>query len=306
MSTGDFIFIDLAYRESLRAASLDRVDAILRRVDGRVVAWSRTTETMRVDNPAGEVGFYLKRYFYPHWPNRLRGALRGTLLGAHRGRAEFQLLAAMRRLGLPAVRPVAYGSRRVLGFVSACFLITEEVPGAENLTTAASASLMAPALTFRQRRQLARTLAHQVAHLHETGFRHGQLFWRNLLIRFGPVGDPEFFFLDARPRRGRLRLRRSRHWWMDELAQLAASAMPFSTRCERLAFLHEYFEAKKLSPEVKQVAHQLERLAARWRRHEDQRIKMNELFQLWNRQLRLESAPGRPAASAPGAAGVAP
>ena len=103
----DHIRIDPAYRETLRACGLDRVEAVLTRVAGRVAAWSRTTDTLYVAGPAGEPGFYLKRYYYPRWRNRVRGTFRGTFFGLHRGESEFRALCRMRGLGIPAVRPVA-------------------------------------------------------------------------------------------------------------------------------------------------------------------------------------------------------
>ncbi len=267
--------------------------------DGQVVAWSRTTDTVYIADPAGEPGFYVKRYHYPRWKNRTRAALRGTLLGAHRGLAEFRLLRRMIRLGLPAVRPVACGARRVAGFVSACFLITEEVPGACNLTTFAdelhSGRRRLPAA---MRRQLVRRLARQVRELHETGFQHRQLFWRNLLVRFDLLDRGEFFFLDPRPVRAGRRVV-PRDFWVRELAQLAVSAMPFTTRSERLRFLLDYFQIPRATPELKTHMRQIERHAGRWEAHERQRIRMNTLFEHFHRRLRDEGpSPGIDAASA--------
>lgn len=292
--------VDPAYRETLEAHGLTCVRHVLDRVEGRVVAWSRTTDTLFVPGRNGGVGLYLKRYFYPRWANRLRGAVRGTFFGLHRGEAEWRLLNAMRNLGIPAVRPVAYGARRAAHFVTACFLITEEVPGARNLTAfAQDVAAGRTRLTRAQRARMICALARQIAEVHAAGFEHGQLFWRNFLVRLGPTGDPEFFFLDARPRRGRRWFGRSARWWLDELAHVAASAMPFTTRTERLRFLREYFGVERLTPEFRGYARLIDRLAPRWERHERQRIKMNNLFDEWNRQLeselaRRESAEDRP------------
>ena len=101
----DHVYIDPAYRDELRACALDRVDSILARTAGRVAAWSRTTDTLYVSTDTDSPGFYVKRYYYPSWRKRLRGVLRGTFFGMHRGQAEARLLNEMRSLGLPAVRP---------------------------------------------------------------------------------------------------------------------------------------------------------------------------------------------------------
>ena len=296
----DQIKIDPVYRDRLRAYGIERVEDILRHTDGRVAAWSRTTDTLHVAGVDGGPGFFVKRYYYATWRNRLRGAFRGTFFGKTRGRAEFRLLSEMRSLGLPAVRPVAHGSRRVGHFVAACFLITEEVPGGRNLTTFARDVVSGrEIISTRQRDLLIRGLADQVAQLHATGFAHGQLFWRNVLVRFSPAGNPEFFFLDVRPRCGGRHLGRSSHWWLQELAHMAASARPFTSTAERIRFLTEYYGGQ-LTAETKQQILEIDRLAARWSSHESQRIKMNDLFEGWNRQLDLEMA-RRPVASNSGA-----
>jgi len=287
----DHIRIDPVYRAALEACGLDGVEAVLARTDGDVAAWSRTTDTVYVANPEGGPGFYVKRYFYARWRKRVRGAFRGTFFGQHRGQAEYHLLNGLRELGLPGVRPAAYGSRRVGHFVTACFLITEEVPGACNMTTFARDVISGRrTLTLEQRRVISRRLARQVADLHTARFAHGQLFWRNVLIRFGPAGDPEFFFLDVRPRHGGRRIGRGGRWWLQELAHLTVSALPFTTRSERMRFLVEYFGARKLSPDVKQLIGEIGRLAKRWERHELQRIRMNDLFEEWSRELEVEQA----------------
>lgn len=298
----DQMNIDPAYRAALAACGLARVEDVLARIEGRVAAWSRSTDTLHVPGPDGGPGFYVKRYLYPTWRKRLRTALRGTFIGLPRGQAEYRALKAMAEAGVSAVRPVAYGARRVGHFVCACFLITEEVPGACNLTTfARDVACGRRTISGAQRRLAVWRLADQVAHMHAAGCAHGQLFWRNILIRRAPDGAPEFFFLDPQPRRW--------HqvggpgWWKRELVHLAVSAEPFTTRAERLCFLLRYFRARALTPELKAHARDIAALAGRWRRHEAQRIKMNDLFEAWNRRLVEETRASRASARPAGGAG---
>lgn len=282
----DTAHIDPPYRDALAAGGLDKVGRVLDQLKGRVAAWSRTTITLHVPGHDGGPGFYLKRYRYPRWRHRVRGAFRGTFFGLHRGRAEFRLLNQMRTLGIAAVRPVSYGSRRRAHFVESCFLITEEVPDAVNLTTfAADVKNGRRWLPPAQRRRMARRLAERIAHMHNTGFSHGQLYWRNVLVRFGPQTEPEYFFLDARPRHGRRWLRRHRNWWLVELAQAAASALPFTTRTDRLRFMQAYYRTRQIDADAKVGLRYVEQLAHRWRSHETQRIRMNDRFETWNRRL---------------------
>jgi hypothetical protein len=295
----DQIHIDPAYREALRACGLLRVEDILARVDGRVAAWSRSTDTMHLPGLPGQPGFYLKRYYYPSLKKRIRGTFRGTFFGLHRGQAEYRALQTMRGLGISAVRPVACGARRVGHFVAACFLITEEVPGARNLTSfAGDVSAGRELLTRRQRLAMAEVLARQVAEMHAAGFSHGQLFWRNIVVRAGLAGTHEFFFLDAQPQPAWRRLGHNADFWQQELAHLAVSATPFTTRTERLRFLLRYFGAARLSASIKAQAGTIAELSCKWQRHEAQRIKMNDLFNEWNRQLEREPSSAAPVSSA--------
>ena len=281
--------IDPAYRERLRACGLDSLEQVLARVEGRVAAWSRTTDTLYVVSPDGTPGFYLKRYFFPTWTKRLRSALRGTFFGMHRGQAEYRTLNTMRALGIPAVRPVAYGCRRIAHFLSACFLITEEVPDAPNLTAFALDVVAGrTSLPAGARRELLNALAEQLAAMHATGCSHGNLFWRNLLVRHGPDGRPEFFMLDAQPLRGWKRWGANGSWWLRELAQVAVSALPFTSRAERLRFVHRYRGDGPLTAALKDQLRHIERQAQAWRRHELRRIRMTHLFDEWNRRLEEE------------------
>lgn len=289
MLHSDHLHTDPAYRDALREAQLSRVSDALSRVSGRIAAWSRTTDTIRVSAPGRPVGFYLKRYYYPRWKNRLRGMLRGTLFGTHRARAEFDLLRSMLQMGIPAVRPVAYGVRRLGPFVTACYLVTEETPGAVNLTTFATRAAAEPQGERRGLRRLAATrLARLVAEMHAAGFTHGQLFWRNILVRPDANGEPEFFLLDARPRRRGHRLRGVRRRWVTELGQLAASALPFTTATLRWRFLREYLGPDARRGDLIRAATAILRQARRWKRHESQRIRMNSRFSRWSAALSAE------------------
>jgi hypothetical protein len=285
----DHIRMDPAYRARLRDCGLDTVERVLSRVEGRVAAWSRTTDTLLVAGPDGVPGYYIKRHFFPTWSKRLRGTFRGTFLGKHRGHAECLALNALRAAGVPAVRPVAYGGRRVAHFLVACFLITEEVPYAQNLTSFAQEVAEGRRLLPRPRRlALIERLADELANLHSAGLSHGNLFWRNVLIRSAPDGRPEFFYLDVQPLPRWAQLSRRGDWWRRELAQTMVSALPFTTRADRLRFVCRYLNTCRPAPQHKVELAEITRLAASWERHERRRIRMNGLFEEWNRQLVVE------------------
>ncbi len=285
---------DAAYRERLRACELDSVPRVLERVDGRIAAWSRTTDSLYVAGAGDMPGFYIKRHLFPDWNRRLRGTFRGTFFGLDRGQAEYRALNALRAVGVPTVRPVAYGGRRVGHFLTACFLITEEVPGAVNLTTYAQEVIASRRpMTWALRRALAETLAEQVLNMHRNGVWHGNLFWRNLLVRDGPDGRPEFFFLDPQAPRPWERLGPTGRGAVRELAQMLVSALPFTSRTDGLRFLRKY-NGQRLNDESKEHVRQMNRMAKDWQRHELRRVHMNALFARWNQRLAAERADGEP------------
>lgn len=298
MPFGDQFMIDPAYRDALRSAGLADVAAALSRTDGEVIAWSRTTATLHFPGAGTQPGFFVKRYLYPFWKHRFRSILRGTFLGRHRALVEYGLLTAMRLRGIPAVRPVACGARRRGQFVTASILITEETPGAVNLTCFAcdlqdGRRRLAP----RDRHAAARKLAREVAILHDSGFAHGQLFWRNVLVRPNPVDGHDFFFLDPRPLRAKQYTYRGARMTREELAQLMVSSLTFTTRTDRLRFLRAYLGEKRLTSNGKSLAREVAVLHTRWLRHENQRIRMSRVFESWRGRLHDEVLLDPPQAS---------
>lgn len=279
---GDKVVQDRAFVERLHAAGLDRVDRVLLTPHDRVVAWSRSSETAHIPGEKGVPGFYLKQYLYAPWMKRLRGFFRGTFFGMNRARAERRALLTLQSVGVPTVRPVAVGERRILRLLAMCFLVTEEVPGAENLTSfmqnmASSVQKMTPAY----RRQMCRRLAREIETMHAAGMSHGQLFFRNILIRDGIDGAPEFFFLDAEPIARYKRAGNGKSWLVRELAQLAGSASPFVSKTDWCRFLRAYLNTAKFDRTAKEYIRAISRLVTAGLMHESQRARMNQRFRKW-------------------------
>ncbi|MCH9001936.1 MAG: hypothetical protein IIC02_05120 [Planctomycetes bacterium] len=133
---GHFIVVDPADRSWLAKLGFASVDQVLKYKPETIAAMSGSSETFPVEvGPANGAPqrIYIKRYRYRGVMARLKGMFRGTLLGKSRARFEYDVLAEMRRRGVPAVRPIAYGEKRSRGFLKACFLITEGVTGATSL-----------------------------------------------------------------------------------------------------------------------------------------------------------------------------
>jgi tRNA A-37 threonylcarbamoyl transferase component Bud32 len=251
MFESDQMTIDPPFRETLRQARLDSVQAVLACRGDQLAAWSRTTDAICCRLAGANTSVYVKRYHFPRWRQRLRGAFRGTFFMQSRARSEYRALALMRQLGIQAVRPIAFGERRVGHFLKSCFLITEAVPNAMSLSAFIkrfSKHGDSPRAT-RGRREILTGLARQVRHMHGAGFVHRDLFWRNVLIRSLPDDRFEFYFLDASVgRRIRLSQRRQESIVRD-IAAMGVLAPHFCSKADQLRFLLVYLDAKNLEPD---------------------------------------------------------
>ncbi len=275
----DVLHIDPAFAGTLGRAGLDDVQAVLDCVGDRLAAWSRTTDTIEVLTGGGR-SVFVKRYHYPRWKNRIKGTFRGTFFGISRARAEFRALQTMRSLGIQAVRPVAYGERRRLHFVRSCFLITEAVPGAVSLATFAQKHAHDNHTTdsYRLRQEALTVLARQVRHMHQKKFVHGDLFWRNILIRVLGKEHFEYYFIDAGLGHRILRKGRQRREVMNDLAELMAIAPVFCSRSDMTRFVKVYLDQKALSSGDRVWMAQILRRARSYYDHEVLRLRLNAVF----------------------------
>lgn len=265
-------------RRLVQALGLHSTSDVIRAMGDRVVAWSRTTDTICVERR--ERSIYVKRYRYPRWRHRLRGMFRGTLLGKHRARREFRALERLRSIGVPVVRPLGWGERRIAGFVTVSYLITEGIAGAMSLSRYATEHLLSrdDASVRVARTQVVRDLAQAVRRMHRGGLLHGNLFLRNILIRPGFDGRHEFFFLDA------VRVRRAnangphQPGVIADLAGLASVGNEVCRRAEVMLFAKEYLGVSHLTDRERNWIRQVVAAGQRRRDHELYRLRVERYF----------------------------
>lgn len=277
--TTDRMTIKKPYASMLKAAGLDSVQKVLCHAGHALAAWSRSSDVVRFDLEDRSTSFFIKRYHYPRWRHRLRGMFRGTLFKSSRARSEYQSLRQMRQLGIQGVRPVAYGERRVGLFVRSCFIITEAVPDATALASfiqnfGGNNSPRAVAI----RREILTSLARQVRHMHQAGFVHRDLFWRNVLIRCLPGERFEFYFLDASVGQWIRRSSRREESIVADLAAMGAAAPHFCSKPDQLRFLLEYLGVKKLSDEQHEWLRHVQERSSRLRTQELERLRRGRVF----------------------------
>ncbi len=212
-------------------ADLDSVFALR----GEPITKSPLSEVLRVT--VNDVNFYVKRY---------TGAGKNILrrwVGRPRVQAEWENLQAFHARGIPTARLAAFGLERRFGAFIRGALITEEIPRAESLAQLAGNT----DARLRNRHWLTATL-HQLAlmtrQLHQRGFAHNDLKWRNILVN---DDDPPKVFLIDCPCGAHWRGPLLRRRIIKDLACLDKGARHQLTRTQRLRFYLDYAGHKRLT-----------------------------------------------------------
>jgi tRNA A-37 threonylcarbamoyl transferase component Bud32 len=196
---------------------------------------------------------FYKQYDY-------RGGSWKFLWRASKARCEFRNYAALERLGVRCAQRIAFGERRDwLGRLERAFLLTQAVPDTQTLVEfeqrACADRSTAAARALRDR--LSRQLAAMTRRIHEAGFFHHDLVWRNVLVQHTPPSEPQVWWIDCprggfdrwSPWRARRRLK--------DLASLDKQAKLRCTRGERLAFLMHYLQKDRVDADVKRLAREV-------------------------------------------------
>lgn len=263
MSWSNVFYIDPAWKALFERHGVDNLNSLLDWQAGALVERENGSEVWRVsmiDDAGIERILYLKKYFIYN-SKRLRGEFfRGAFFGRSKARREFRNLERLRDFGIDVTTPVAFGEKRILGRLTQCFLMTQEVPESRNLDDVLMKELPAmPAQLAKSCRQsLISRLAEAAKKMHRNGFVHRGFFFRNVLVSgrvSGRVSGSAFdrIFVFDTPR--------GRKWpsWLlgrkpeMDLATIDAAATAFFRRTERLRFYFEYHDIERLTPEHKQT-----------------------------------------------------
>ncbi len=200
-----------------------------------------TPKTVTLPDRSTRTVFYkLYEYGSPSW--RFWGR-------RSKARCEFDNYAVFEKLGIPTARRVAAGEvRDALGRLCRAFVVTEEIPRAWALPQFVEEFCPSRATedSRRLRDELCRQMAGLVRRIHDAGFFHNDLVWRNILVTWTPPEPPKIWWIDC-PRGGFSRQPRRQ---LKDLASLDKMASKHCTRGERLRFLRAYGGDKTLAREV--------------------------------------------------------
>lgn len=200
------------------------------------------SEVIRVE--LNDVRYYVKRY---------TGAGKGLrrFAGRPRVKAEWQNLMLFRRWGIPTAPIVAYGLERSGGAFLRGALITRELEQTDDLAMLA-ATHDARLRDHRWVQEVSLQLARSTRAMHERGFAHNDLKWRNLLVD----PQPRLYMIDCPTGafwRGPFLQRRI----VKDLACLDKVAKHQLTRTQRLRFYLQYCQRKRLvaqdKPRIQQI-----------------------------------------------------
>jgi tRNA A-37 threonylcarbamoyl transferase component Bud32 len=206
-------------------------------------------KTLRLEDGTS-LDVYYKQYDYPHPSWKFLGR-------ASKARCEFRNYAVFDRLGIRCARRLACGEERAfLGRLRRAFIMTQSIPEAPSLQEfVQQLDLSEPAVEIgRLRRALIQQLADMTRAIHQSGFFHNDLVWRNILVTHQKSASPMLWWIDC-PRGHFVPLAwRQNRYRIKDLASLDKSASRWCSRTERLRFLLAYLGSEATDPILKQWA----------------------------------------------------
>ncbi|WP_341707830.1 lipopolysaccharide kinase InaA family protein [Halopseudomonas sp.] len=218
-------------------ADLDAVFAL----QGELITFSPISTVHKVF--VGDRHYYVKRY-------TANGKGLRQYLGRWRVQSEWENLLTFHAWGIPSVSVVGFGLERNCGKFVRGALITEDLVGTRDLADLASSG----DIRLRDRSWVAH-VSQQVAWatkmMHDQGFTHNDLKWRNLLVDDRPLAN--VYLIDCPG---------GSFWWgpmlryriIKDLACLDKIAKHQLSRTQRLAFFKLYLGKQQLdSADRKQV-----------------------------------------------------
>lgn len=171
-------------RDRAMASAVPNLDAALRLEGERVSGVDGSSCLVDV------LAFGGQRYFFKRYHEANSGPQQFMLRS--RVRAEWDNLYLFRRLGIATPEPIAIGERRCRGIFRQGVLVSAEIPQAIDLAQLAGtrADLFQDRVWFGE---LCHKLAAPLRRLHDIGFAHNDLNWRNVLLTLEPQLKVYFF-----------------------------------------------------------------------------------------------------------------
>ncbi len=262
------------HEEMLRREGLDGFEGVWAFSGGRPVTMhgDRSVFEVEIGSEGGPKRFYIKRLSAAR-PKQVVEALMALEPPVSKCRREWEYAARLEEAGVCGPPLAAMGEARLGPWPLESFLIVEGLKGAVTLDTA-----LAQMQTATEREPLLRTLAGQVARMHDAGLWHRDLYAKHIFVR-REGGKFVINIIDLQ----RMRRGGGISAAAKDLAALNVT-LPWEAAgaIERMRFLREYLRGRRNKDGVatesdlaRRVLRRSERIAGRskFRRTEWQRVK---------------------------------
>lgn len=266
------------YEQALSAQDLNRFEAVMSFSGGAQFKKNKHRSVVKfaATQDGREAEFFLKRHFMPELKDKLRDllSLRWPMSDA---RQELDNIRAVAALGIPTMKPVAWGESSSGGLRQKSFLITESLGNLERLENYI-VRRFAKTLTAaerREKRRLIAAVADLARRLHQAHLFHHDLYCGHILVKENRDAAPTLFLIDLQ--RVRRRTWMERRWRTKDLSALDYTANPRAiSRADHLRFFLAYLglalrPAQRLTPAHKRWIRAILRRTARTRRHTDKK-----------------------------------
>ncbi|MCK5892962.1 MAG: heptose kinase [Endozoicomonadaceae bacterium] len=228
------------YRQTKVANALDSLEKMFA-IEPRVPLASSDSESIVFRHEIDGSSFYVKRY---HSTKGLR-----SWLGWSRIQIEWKNLLLFKRLNVPTINIVAYGTERCFSKTVRGVLVTETLENTNDLATMVKNH--SPLLNNRAWvSSVINQVANVVRTLHDYCFAHNDLKWRNILVT--QDGEkPQIYLIDC-PVGQRWFGLIQRHRLLKDIACLDKVASQQLSRTQRMRFFLDYRGHSTLNAKDKQ------------------------------------------------------
>lgn len=248
------LWIASEWVERLTAIGLGSFRALMDGASGVRLRQVAERENWRLELPtaSGVVTAYLKKHRSRSWRLRWR-SLFGAAPAHSPGRVEAENIARLTELGIPTMRPIAYGEERHADGLVESLVMTEELRGYVPLDDVLRARFSSSQDGGRRGlRRLLAAVAHVATRFHASGFNHRDFYGCHFFIHESAAGRFDVRLIDLQRVQRRRWLRR--RWIVKDLAQLAYSTPRDAVRTTDAIFLFKhYLGVRKLRPEDKRL-----------------------------------------------------
>jgi tRNA A-37 threonylcarbamoyl transferase component Bud32 len=208
------------------------------RLEGELVTHAKNRNVIRL-KIEGKT-YYVKRY-------TAAGKGLRAFVGRSRVRAEWENLQYFWHMQIPAPKLLAYGEMRPLfsSYVAGAYVM-HAIPNTVPLNAIAEYPELIDHRAWRVR--LLGLIARYIKILHDDGFAHGDLYWRNILLALDET--PTVYFIDC-PQGGHYFGPQLAYQKIRDIACLAKESHHYFSRTDLLRFFLTYRGHERLSPEDK-------------------------------------------------------